>query len=141
MHKTNIAIAVGTLFFLCAAGTSYAADTDAKQPLDQAVKSVDKNLAKDPDNKGLQNAAGRLQTNKERHDKKRAEKDARHKAKVAEKDAKRQAKMNERAEKNPEHRDAERTEKMEHMEKSSRPEKMERPEKAERPGKMDRPNR
>lgn len=117
MNKTRIAITVGTAFLLSVASMSYAADTATKQPMDQAVKSVDKNLAKDPDNKGLQNAAGRLQTNQERHEKKRAEKEARRKAKIERKEARHQAKINQRAE------------------------KMERPEKAERPEKMERPNR
>lgn len=129
MYKTKIAIAVGTLFLLGVASTSYAADPATKQPLDQAIKSVDKNLVKDPDNKGLQNAAGRLQTNKERHEKKRAEKEARHKAKIAKKEARHQAKINKRAEKMSDHREAERAE------------RMGRPEMAERPGKMERPNR
>lgn len=112
MNKIKTVITVATVFLLSVAGTSYAADTAAKQPLDQAIKSVDKNLAKDPDNKGLQNAAGRLQANKERHDEKRAERAA-----------KRQDK------------------KERHAERAERPEKTERPERAERPEPMGRPGR
>jgi hypothetical protein len=129
MYKTKTAIAIGTLLLLGVTSTSHAADPATKQPLDQARESVDKNLAKDPDNKGLQNAAERLQTNQERLEKKRAEKEEMRKAKIAEKEAKRQAKTNKQAEKMPDHPKAERME------------KMERPEKAVRPEKMDRPNR
>lgn len=92
MHKTRAVIAAGTLLLLSVAGTSHADDPATKQPLDQAMESVDKNLARDPDNKGLQNAAERLQTNKERHEKKRAEQKAKrqkHKDDQAEKRAER----------------------------------------------------
>lgn len=116
MYKTLPVIAVGTLLLLGGAGTSYAADSAAKQPLDQAIKSVDKNLAKDPDNKGLNNAAERLQTNQERHNKKRA-------AQLAKRHEKREMKMEKR---------------LEH-ERTERPEKAERPEKVERPEKPARP--
>lgn len=92
MHKTRAVIVAGALLLLSAAGTSHADDPATKQPLDQAMESVDKNLARDPDNKGLQNAAERLQTNKERHEKKRAEQKAKrqkHKDDQAEKRAER----------------------------------------------------
>lgn len=95
MHKTRAVIAAGTLLLLSVAGTSHADDPATKQPLDQAMESVDKNLARDPDNKGLQNAAERLQTNKERHEKKRAEQKAKrqkHKDDQAEKRAERSGK-------------------------------------------------
>jgi hypothetical protein len=39
-----------------------------KTPLTQGTSSVDKNLERDPDNKGLQNAAERQQRNRERFD-------------------------------------------------------------------------
>src|SRR4030067_1502613 len=81
MHKTRAVIAAGTLLLLSVAGTSYADDPAAKQPLDQAMESVDKNLARDPDNKGLQNAAERLQTNQERYKNKREEQNAKRLAK------------------------------------------------------------
>lgn len=93
MHKTRAVIAAGTLLLLSIAGTSHADDPATKQPLDQAMESVDKNLARDPDNKGLQNAAERLQTNKERHEEKReAKEQKRHekRLKQAEKKAKRE---------------------------------------------------
>lgn len=111
MHKTRAAIAAGTLLLLGVASTSYAADPAAKQPLDQAIESVDKNLAKDPDNKGLQNAAERLRINQERHKQKRAEQKA----------------------KREEHKD-DQAEKRAEREKAERPERAERPEKAGRPG-------
>src|SRR3990170_18002 len=112
MHKTGTAIAAGILLLLGVASTSYAADPAAKQPLDQAIKSVDKNLARDPDNKGLQNAAERLQTNQERYEKKRAEQKA----------------------KRQEHKDDQAEKRVERPEKAERPERAERPEKAGRPG-------
>ena len=115
MYKTLSAISVGTLLLLGVASSSHAADAATKQPMDQAIKSVDKNLAKDPDNKGLNNAAERLQTNKERQAKKRE----------AQK-AKRDAKRDRQAARRSEHNKAERTERM---------------EKAERPEAMGRPNR
>lgn len=105
MHKTRAVIAAVTLLLLSVAGTSHADDPATKQPLDQAMESVDKNLARDPDNKGLQNAAERLQTNKERHEKKRAEQKA-----------KRQKQKGDQAKKR-----AERTEKPARPEKSGRP--------------------
>lgn len=116
MYKTKIVIAVGTVFLLGAASASYAADdatkptasTTAKQaPLEQGEKSVNGNLAKDPDNKGLQTAAKHLEANEKRIAEKRAEKAEKHRA--------------------------ERPEKAEHAEKAERPEKVERPERAERP--------
>ena len=111
MHKTRAVIAAGTLLLLSVAGTSHADDPATKQPLDQAMESVDKNLAKDPDNKGLQNAAERLQTNQERYKNKREEQNA-----------KRLAKKNKQAEIK-----AERTEKPARPEKPAPPEKPDRP--------------
>lgn len=122
MYKTKTAIAVGTLLLLGVASTSYAADPATKQPMDQAVKSVDKNLAKDPDNKGLQNAAGQLQTNQERQDKKRAEQKAKRQDKKA-------------GHKDDEHHDkADHHDMTDHHDKAERPERAERPEKPARPG-------
>ena len=116
MHKTRAVIAAGTLLLLCVAGTSHADDPAAKQPLDQAMESVDKNLARDPDNKGLQNAAERLQTNQERYKNKREEQNA-----------KRLAKKNKQAEKKAKREEAE------HRVKAERPERPARPEKPGRP--------
>lgn len=115
MYKIKTVIAIATLSLLSFASAGYAADPVTKQPLDQAIESVDQNLAKDPDNKGLQNAADRLQTNQQRQQEKRAEQEA-----------KRQAKIDKRAGKMSDHHDAERMEKMDRPEKAERPEKMER---------------
>jgi len=116
MYKT--AIAIVTLMFLGISGISQAADSTAKKPLDQAIESIDKNLAKDPDNKGLLNAAERLQTNKERYEQKRAAQNA----------------------KRLEH-SGDRAERAERPERIERPEKIERPERVARPEPMGRPGR
>ncbi len=126
MYKIKTVIAIATLSLLSFASAGYAADPVTKQPLDQAIESVDQNLAKDPDNKGLQNAADRLQTNQQRQQEKRAEQEAKRQAKTADKEAKRQAKIDKRAGKMSDHHDAERMEKMDRPEKAERPEKMER---------------
>ena len=93
------------------------------QPVSQGEASVNKNLAKDPDNKGLQNAAQQLETNE---------------ARIA---AKREAanKKNETRQtvKNKEEiRERNRAERREHemVEHPEKPERFERPEKPERPG-------
>jgi hypothetical protein len=78
-------------------------------PLSQGISSVNKNLERQPDNKGLQNAAERLRENRERQEARRAE----HVERVA------------------------RVERVERPERPERPEKIERPEKPEkasRPG-------
>ena len=116
MHKTRALIAAGTLLLLSFSGTSHADDPATKQPLDQAIESVDKNQARDPDNKGLQNAAERLQTNKERHEKKREAKEQ-----------KRHEKKLKKAEKKAKREEAEQREKAERPEKPARPEKPVRP--------------
>jgi len=126
MYKTIAATAAGTMFLLGIASTSYAADTATKQPLDQSIESVDKNLAKDPDNKGLQNAAERLQTNKERQAKKRE-------AQAAKREAKSLKKAERKAAKESERQEAGRPDKAERPEKTERPEKVERPEAMGRP--------
>jgi hypothetical protein len=106
MYKTKIAITVGTAFLLGAASASYAAETTVQsKPLDQALESIDKNLAKDSDNKGLLNAKEHLKAN--------------------------QLRQEARAEKHTEKDEL--TEKVEQHEKAERPEKAERAEKAERP--------
>lgn len=53
------------------------ANGSAQPPLTQGISSVDKNLKRDPDNKGLQNADQRLQTNQERLEARKAKVDAR----------------------------------------------------------------
>lgn len=51
--------------------------TATKQPISQGLKSVAKNLEKDPDNKGLQNAQQRLLENQERQETHRLDQQAR----------------------------------------------------------------
>jgi hypothetical protein len=86
------------------------ANAQTNVPGAKALDSIDKNLAKDPDNRGLANARDRIERNQKRH--------ALHKADKAEDKA-------ERAEK------AEKMEKVEHVEKVDRPE---RPAHPDRPG-------
>lgn len=83
MCKTGIALTFGAIFLSIGAGTSHAAAPKAPEPLSQARESVDKNLQKNPDNKGLQNADERLKANQERHEKKRAEQNAKRKTRQA----------------------------------------------------------
>lgn len=57
----------GLLFGVAAAQAQTVSNNGAAQPpLTQGTTSVDKNLKRDPDNKGLQNADQRLQTNQNR---------------------------------------------------------------------------
>ena len=97
-------LAAASVVMLATIGMANAAETNV--PGTQALDSVDKNLAKDPDNRGLENAQDRIERNQTRH--------AAHKAA-----------MKARAEK------AERIEKAERVEKAERPE---RPEHPDRPG-------
>ena len=89
---------------------------EPKLPGDQGVSSVNKNLEKNPDSKGLQNAAGKLEQNQEKH----------------------REQMEKRTEKREEHM----KKKAEHVEmKTERREAMDRPAKIERPEKMERPGK
>ena len=128
MHKIKTVIAVASLTVLGFASAVYAADTDTKQPMDQAVIRVDKNLEKNPDSKGLNNAAEHLQTNQERQAQKRAEQKAKREAKAAAKEAKREAKHQAKHDK---HGDKMEGHEADHADKMHRPEKSERPEKTE----------
>lgn len=98
-----------------------AATTD--QPVSQGEASVNKNLARDPTNKGLQNAAQQLETNEARIAEKREaaskKKETRHTIKNKE-----EIKENSRAERHE----------REMIERPEKPERFERPEKPERPG-------
>lgn len=133
MYKARIAIAIGTVFLLGAASASYAAGEPGKgsatsanatkEPISQGITSVDKNLAKDPGNKGLQTAAQKLDANQQRIEEKRAEKAA-----------KRADKRQDAKHKSAKHKTM-------HTDKASGHEKMERPEKAARPDKVERPGR
>ncbi len=95
---------------LLLASISVAHAETANQPVSQGAASVNKNLTRDPDNKGLQNAAERLQENE---------------AKVAAKRAAAEQKSDEaKHKKNRE----------EKHERTMNRDKMERPAKPERPG-------
>lgn len=66
MNNTRISLVVAILS-LFTINASFAADeVDTKTPLSQSTQSVNKNLARDPDNKGLTNASKRLETNDEK---------------------------------------------------------------------------
>jgi Skp family chaperone for outer membrane proteins len=65
MLKTHFILSA--LFLAATSVTQAQTTTPAKVPGDQGAASVNKNLEKNPDNKGLQNAAERLKTNKEKH--------------------------------------------------------------------------
>ena len=108
---SNIALVLGLL----AAGSSFADETSTtapaqKLPGDQGLASVNKNLEKNPENKGLQNASEQLKRNQLKH--------AEHMEKRAEKREEHRVKKAERAEKHAQHHEA-----------------MGRPAKIERPGK------
>jgi hypothetical protein len=85
----------------------------ANQPVAQGAASVEKNLGKQPENKGLQNASERLKENEGKTEEKRADADKRHD----------HHEMHEKHEKHEKH---DRMEKHEH-------EKMEHPAKPDRP--------
>ncbi len=122
MYKLKFAIAVGSALLLGAASASYAADkpttgsttstNPTHVPLSQGVTSVNSNLAKDPDNKGLQNASEKLEANQTRIAEKRADQaekreDTKHKAKHTDKKS--------------DHQKVEHPDKVEHPEKAERP--------------------
>lgn len=113
MNKTKIAMTVGTVFLWGAVSASYAANNT--KPLDQAMDSIDKNLAKDIDNKGLQNAKEHLATNQKRQEAN---------------DAKHTEMKNEKTEHPAK---PEKVEKSEKAEKAEKMEKVEKIEKFERP--------
>lgn len=76
--------------FLLASATIVRAETapPAKVPGDQGIASVNKNLEKNPDNKGLQNAAERLQANREKHQEQMKKREAHKQMKVERHDMK-----------------------------------------------------
>lgn len=116
MTKLNY---ISAVVLLAAASVAHAQTpaTAPKLPGDQGAASVNKNLAKDPDNKGLLNADEQLKKNKAKH---------------AEQLKKRTEKQEDRMEKKSER--AESREKMERADKIEHPSKVERAEKMERPG-------
>ena len=86
MNKTQISVSLAALF-LGASSLVFAADTaTTKEPLAQSTTSVEKNLTRDSDSKGLNNASTRLETNQDRIEAKKAARAAKlEKAKHAEK--------------------------------------------------------
>jgi len=64
---------VFVLLFGVANAQSTSDSTSTRKPLDQGISSVEKNLEKNPDNKGLRNAKERLQENQERFEARKAE--------------------------------------------------------------------
>lgn len=86
------------------------ATTTTRQPIAQGLSSVRKNLERDPDNKGLQNAEQRLTANMARQELHRTEREQRVE-----------------------------TAKAERIERVARVERVERMERPERPGRIERP--
>ncbi len=130
MNKTQIAVSIAALF-LGASSMVFAADTaTTKEPLAQSTTSVDKNLTRDSDSKGLNNASTRLEANQ---DKIEAKKAARAEKRL---DKAKRAEKLEKAKKAEDTEKAEKVQKAEKVEKAERPEKAERVEKAERPEKV-----
>lgn len=109
---------------LLLASISVAHAETGNQPVTQGEASVDKNLSKDKDNKGLQTADKRLEANEAKIAAKRAEADKREDARNRKKKEEKHDRM-----KKGDH------DKMERHERMERPEKIERPDKIERPGK------
>jgi len=74
MYRANVVICGALLAIATSlpAAAEPPSDTPPKAPLEQASESVDKNLQKHPDNRGLQNAAGRIADNQERIAERRA---------------------------------------------------------------------
>jgi hypothetical protein len=74
---SRISTVLGTMLaltvFSAHAQTSPTTTGTVKKPLSQAIKSVGKNLSKDPDNKGLQNASEKLDANQQKIEERRAD--------------------------------------------------------------------
>ncbi len=141
MNKTQIAVSIAALF-LGASSMVFAADTaTTKEPLAQSSTSVEKNVTRDPDSKGLNNASNRLEANQDKIEAKRAAKAQRRLEKAKKAEKMEEAKKAEKIEKAEKAEKMEKAEKVEKMEKAERPEKVERVEKAERPEKVDRPEK
>lgn len=64
MNKSNY---ISALILLAAASTAYAQTIPPAVPGDQGLASVNRNVAKNPENKGLQNASEQLQQNQVKH--------------------------------------------------------------------------
>jgi hypothetical protein len=66
-----VAVVVSTLFVGAAWAQSSTNKPDDKMPMTQGAASVDKNLERDPDNKGLKNASNRIKRNQDRFEDRR----------------------------------------------------------------------
>ena len=110
---------LATALLLASISVAHAETTN--QPVAQGEASVDKNLSKDKDNKGLQTADKRLEANEAKIAEKRAEADKREDAKN----------------KNKKEEKHEHMEKHDHdkMERVAKIDKIDRPARIERPGK------
>jgi hypothetical protein len=97
MRIGRILLAAASVVILTGIGP---ANAGTSTPGTQGLDSVDKNLAKDPDNRGLENAQDRIERNQARH--------AAHEAAMADR--------------------PERAERVEHVEKVDRPERPEHPD-------------
>ena len=110
--REKLLAAVSALVIFGAVGVANAQAAETKNvPGDQALKSVDRNLAKDPDNRGLQNAQERIERNQDR----REMTDKAHKAKKVKADNDHAS-----AHEKPEH--------------AAKPERAERPDRPQRAG-------
>ena len=138
MNKTQVSVSIAAIF-LGASSIVFAADTaTTKEPLAQSSTSVEKNVTRDPDSKGLNNASNRLEANQDKIEAKRAAKAERRLEKAKKAEKMEEAKKAEKIEKAEKAEKMEKAEKVEKMEKAERPEKVERVEKAERPEKVER---
>jgi hypothetical protein len=63
MKNANLLFALGSAVFFAGAVHAQTTPGNSKPPLAQAAESVGKNLARDPDNRGLQNASKRIADN------------------------------------------------------------------------------
>ena len=78
---------IAAAILLATTVTAHAADATTTLPGDKGISSVNKNLEKNPDNKGLQNAAAQLEKNRIKHEEqaeKRSENQEQHMEKSAE---------------------------------------------------------
>jgi hypothetical protein len=117
-------LAVGVPLCLAAA---WAADSrPPHEPTVQGLQSVSKNVAKNPDNRGLQNARDRLIANIVRHE-------------TRDKSARKETRSTGGESGRPEQ--IGRAEPMERVERVDRPERVEKPERPERAERPDRPER
>lgn len=114
---------IATALLFASVAVAHAETTN--QPVAQGAASVEKNLRKNPDNKGLQNASEQLKENE---------------AKIAEKRAEADKTSDDAKHKKNKKGKQDRKVKHEHIEKSGH-DKMERSEKGERPAKIERPGR